>query len=354
MLSRACGLAALVFGLFSSGCDAGQSSLKADLGPKEDPEAVGSDDDVGAEDGLEPTPIELHGHLKVVGTELQDESGDAVQLKGVSSMWLNWEDDGYAEDPTALRWMRNNWKLSVIRAAMGVEPDNAYLAFPEAAKEQVYRIVDNAIEAGVYVIVDWHAHEAYNHPEEAVAFFSEIAEAYAGVPNLIYETFNEPRGIGWADLKVYHEELVAAIREHDEEAPIVLGTPNFSQDVDHAAADPVDGSNLLYTLHYYACSHRGNLRDKGDAARQLGAALFVTEFGATAADGGLDGEVCLEEAQRWHEWLAARKISWAAWKLDGCEPDSTCLLAPGAPVEGGWTSEYLHGHGLFVRGRMQE
>jgi endoglucanase len=83
-------------------------------------------------------------------------------------------------------------------------------------------------------------------------------------------------------------------------------------------------------------------------------ALFVTEFGATNANGGLDGVVCLDEAQIWNDWLKQRKISWTAWKLDDCEPDSTCLLKPGTPVGGGWTSEHLRGHALFVRGRMQE
>ena len=350
MLARVTAVAAVVFGLFSSGCDAGQSTLSE---PTLDPNDQGTDDDVGAEDNTGATPVELNGHLKVVGTQLQNESGDAIQLKGVSSMWLNWEDDGYAEDATALRWMRNNWKLSVIRAAMGVEPEGAYLTNPEVAKAQVYTIVDNAIEAGVYVLIDFHAHEAYLHQDDAVAFFSEVAAKYAGVPNVIYETFNEPRGIEWPELKQYHEAVVAAIREQDPEGPIVLGTPNFSQDVDKAAEDPVVGTNLLYTLHYYACSHKAGLRQKGDTALGKGLALFVTEWGATDADGGTDGIVCLDEAQHWDDWLNARKISWSAWKLDGCEPDSTCLLKPGAPIDGGWTDEFLHGHGLFVRGRMQ-
>jgi hypothetical protein len=52
--------------------------------------------------------------------------------------------------------------------------------------------------------------------------------------------------------------------------------------------------------------------------------------------------------------MNTHKLSWTAWKLDGCQPDSSCLLMPGAPVDGGWTSQYLHGHGLFVRGRMQQ
>lgn len=345
-------LTLLSFGLFSSGCDAGQSSLA----PEEpgDPSSEGSDHDFGAEDGTAPTPVERNGHLKVVGTELQNQDGEALQLKGVSSMWLNWEPEGYAEDATALRWMRNNWNLSVIRAAMGVEPEGAYLTNPEGAKQQVYTIVDNAIDAGVYVIVDFHDHSAHDKVDEAVAFFSEVAAKYAGVPNLIYEPYNEPKDVAWPEIKAYHEVVVAAIREQDAEAPIVLGTPSYSQEVDKAAADPVAGTNLLYTLHYYACTHKSWLRQKADVAMTRGVALFVTEYGATHADGGLDGVVCLDEAQLWNDWLKQRKISWTAWKLDDCEPDASCLLKPGAPREGGWTNEHLRGHALFVRGRMQE
>jgi aryl-phospho-beta-D-glucosidase BglC (GH1 family) len=349
MVARAALVATLIFGLFSSACDSGKSTL---VSPKGDATNQGSDMDLGSDD-LGPSPVELNGRLQVVGADLRNESGSVVQLKGVSSMWLNWESQAYAEDATALRWMRNNWKLSVIRAAMGVEPEGAYLDNPEVAKAQVDTIVQNAIEAGVYVLIDFHAHQAYLHQDDAVAFFSEVAAKYSGIPNVIYETFNEPRGIEWPELKPYHEAVVAAIREQDAEAPIVLGTPNFSQEVDKAAADPVAGTNLLYTLHYYACSHKAWLRQKGDTALSKGIALFVTEWGATDADGGTDGIVCLDEAQHWDDWLNARKISWSAWKLDGCEPDSTCLLKPGAPVAGGWTDEYLHGHGLFVRGRMQ-
>lgn len=354
MLPRATATAALLFGLFSSGCDAGRSTqVDSDIVPG-DPNDVGSNEDVGAEDGLAPTPVEQNGHLHVSRGQLRNEDGDPVQLKGVSSMWLNWESQPYAEDLTALRWMRNNWNLSVIRAAMGVEPEGAYLTHPDIAKEQVFAVVDNAIEAGVYVIVDFHAHGAHMLQDEAVEFFTEVAAKYAGEPNLIYEPFNEPKGVEWPAIKQYHEAVVAAIREQDAEAPIVLGTPNYSQDVDKAAKDPVEGTNLLYTLHYYACTHKGWLRQKGDVALNAGLALFVTEWGATHADGGYDGIVCTEEAQKWDDWLRARKISWTAWKLDGCEPDSSCLLVPGAPVDGGWTDEYLHGHAQFVRGRMQQ
>ena len=119
---------------------------------------------------------------------------------------------------------------------------------------------------------------------------------------MIYETYNEPTGVTWAQIKPYHEAVVAAIRAVDTDNLIVLGTPNWSQDVDLAAADPVAGTNLLYTLHFYACTHKQSLRDKANKAISMGLPLFVTEFGATPADGGVtksgDNYVCEARDQR--------------------------------------------------------
>lgn len=346
----------LVSAAFTLGCDIGSENELPDLGEIEsrDPYAVGSDIDVGSGDLGVPTPVQKYGRLSVNGTQLVDAAGNPVQLKGVSSMWLNWENDGYAESADALRWMRNNWNLTLIRAAMGVEPAGAYLADPEHALGQVQRIIDNAIAAGVYVLVDWHAHRAHTHTADAVAFFSQISAKYKGVPNVLYETFNEPEDIPWSTvLKPYHEAVVAAIRANDPDAIIVLGTRMWSQGVGEAAQDPLEGRNLMYTLHFYACDH--NFRSQADSALMRGLPIFVTEWGATTADGGTENKpVCLEKAQTWIDWMRARQISWAAWKLDNCPSDTSCLLAQDAPIDGGWTQRYLYGHGPFVRGRIQE
>jgi endoglucanase len=355
MLVRALSCAVLVAG--SSSCDIGQSSRTGGEGgggaAQIDPNDVGSDEDVGAGD-LGPTPVELHGQLQVVGATLQDAQGAPVQLKGVSSMWLNWEEDGYAEDAIALKWMRNNWRLSVVRASMGIEPAGAYLADPEKARAQLETIIDNAVAAGVYVIIDWHDHNAHEHQDQAIAFFTEMAAAYGHLPNVLYEPFNEPMQIDWwMVVKPYHEALVAAIRGIDPDNIIILGTPTWSQDVERAVQAGVEGDNLMYTLHFYACTHTEFLRAKGGVAVKNDIALFVTEWGATHADGGTDGVVCLDEAATWHEWLNGHGISWTAWKLDNCQQDSSCLLTPDAPVAGGWTGQYLKGHAPFVRARMQ-
>ncbi len=302
------------------------------------------------------TPVATHGQLRVQGTHLHDQSGDPVQLKGVSSMWLNYEVDGYAENLAGLRWMRDNWNLEVFRAAMGAGDNdsngpisNGYSQRPDVLRGQVEQIIENAIELGVYVIVDWHSHEV--HGPEARAFFADIAERYGEYPNVIYETFNEPIDQEWlTELKPYHESVVASIRTHDPDNLIVLGTRTWSQDVNEAARNPVGGSNLLYTLHFYTCTHPTPWIIGGSTrAMNNGVAVFTTEWGATTADGGLNASgVCEDTAVEYLEWMEEEAISWAAWKLDNCG-DSSCFLRNGpVPVDGGWTESDLNGHAPLI------
>lgn len=304
-----------------------------------------------------PTPVSVYGKLSVSGANLVDASGARVKLEGMSSMWLNWDAAGYAQSAAGLAWMRDNWKLRVFRVAMGIapesEPNGAYLGNPAKYKEQVNRIVQNAIDAGVYVIIDWHDHEALAHRAEAEAFFREMSMKWGGYPNVLYEVFNEPLQLNWStQLKPYHQALVAAIRENDPDNVIILGTPNWDQDVDVAASSPVTGSNLMYALHFYACTHQAAIRAKAQTARSRGLPMFVTEWGATHADGGVDGLVCEAEARAWHDWLDTNMISWTAWKLDGCK-DSSCMFKDQtAPVDGGWTASVLNGHAPIVIDEM--
>jgi endoglucanase len=300
------------------------------------------------------SPVGLHGQLHVQGTQLVDAKGAAVQLKGISSMWLNWE-DRYSTSKTALQWMRDNWHLTVFRAAMGVEPDNAYLADPEHALTELRQVVHNAIELGVYVLIDWHDHHANQHQPQAVDFFTKIAAEFGSYPNVLYETFNEPEADpDWSkDIKPYHQAAVAAIRAQDPDGVVILGTRQWSQRVDEAAKDPVQGTNLMYTVHFYACDHRQAQRDLAQQAYDAGLAIFVTEWGATPADGGASSPtLCTDEAQLWHDWMNERKIGWAAWKLDGCGDTSCLLKSEDAPVDGGWTDQWLNGHAAFVVQRL--
>src|SRR5690606_33647678 len=97
-------------------------------------------------------------------------------------------------------------------------------------------------------------------------------------------------GVDWSrDVKPYHERVIGAIRAVDPDNLVIAGSPSWSQDVDLAAADPLAFDNLAYTLHYYAGTHRQELRDKGDAALAAGQTLLITEFGTVEATG--DGPI---------------------------------------------------------------
>lgn len=336
-----------LFALSSLGCDPGS--------PEPDADGCGAGCDWAPSGDVPPagSPVEAHGQLAVADGQLVDQNGDPVQLRGVSTMWLNWENGGYSQSREGLRWMRDNWSVSLIRAAMGVEPQGAYLSNPAQAKNEVHVVVQNAIELGLYVLIDWHDHHAEEHLPESQAFFEQFAELYGQYPNVIYEPYNEPLEIGWSDvLKPHHEAMVSAIRAVDPDNVIVLGTPQWSQRVGDAAADPVVGDHLMYTLHFYACTHTAWLREDAEQARAQGLPLFVTEWGATGADGGVDDKsICDAEGQLWHDWMNERKISWAAWKLDGCG-DATCLFRTGTPAAGPFDDAALNGHGPFVRDRL--
>ncbi len=129
--------------------------------------------------------------------------------------------------------------------------------------------------------------------------------------------------------------------------------------MDVAAADPVPGANLLYTVHFYAGTHAKPLRDKILAARARGAAVFVSEWGASSASG--DGGPYLDAAGVWLRFLDEQGISWVNWSLCNKDETSAALeawaplvpdrVAPdGSPV---WPVEQLSASGAYVRARIR-
>jgi endoglucanase len=309
-----------------------------------DPRVDGGDQGIdGGNPGIDAGSRSLDASSSAPLSQLVDQQGTPVHLKGVSSQWLQWEFRPYAESTGGLKYMRDNWKVSVIRAAMGVDASvGGYMVSPASLKQQVEAIIHNAIDLGVYVLVDWHTEQAVIEQDAAVAFFTEMATKYGAYPNVIWEPYNEPKGYAWSQIKPYHEAVVAAIRAVDPDNPIVLGTPNWSQRVDQAAADPVAGTNLLYSLHWYSCTHGQMFRDYAVTAIAQGIALFVTEFGATFSDGGTGSHyfVCEDEANLWFTWMSQNDVSGVAWKLDQCT-DTLCLLNATAPLDGPWPDDKL-------------
>ena len=307
---------------------------------------------------LPPDFVAQHGPLGVVDGRLVDEAGVKVQLRGMSSHGLQWF--GQYMNLDALRWLRDDWGSNVIRAAMYTE-EGGYIQNP-AVKQRVFDTIDAAIALGMYVIVDWHIlndNDPNLHINEAKAFFAEVAQRYPDVPNILYEIANEPNSdpngmarynVTWQQhVKPYAQQVIAHLREYAPKSVVLVGTPTWSQDVDVAANDPLDTYNVMYTLHFYACTHGQSLRDKLSYARSKGIGVFVSEFGTTEATGG--GQVCLPQAGSWLDFLDDDYISWANWSLSTAN-ESSAALTNGASSAGGWRDSNLTTSGAFVRARM--
>ena len=278
---------------------------------------------------IDTSPVAIHGQLAIENGTLVDDAGEPVQLKGMSLFWSQWQPQFYNEE--TVKNLVEGWDIQLIRAAMAVEHEG-YLENPEREVAKIKKVIEAAIDQGIYVIVDWHDHHAEDHLTEAKQFFSEIAEEYGDYPNLIYETYNEPLDVSWSEvLKPYHEEVIASIRQHDPDNVIVLGTPSWSQRVDLAAQDPLKGENLVYTLHFYAGTHGQELRDIAETAIDKGLPIFVTEFGTTDANG--DGPVYEQETREWMNFMQRHNLSWANWSIADKDESSAALVPGTTPSE---------------------
>jgi len=292
--------------------------------------------------------VDLYGQLRVEGSNIIGQNGDSVVFRGMSFFWSQWIDKYYNYD--CIKWLRDDWKCTVVRAAMGIEPDG-YLANPAKEKEKVKTVINACIDLGIYVIVDWHDHNAQEHETEAIAFFKEIASEYGNHPNIIYEIYNEPTQVSWSEVvKPYSEAVIEEIRSIDEDNLIIVGTPTWSQDVDIAATDPIVLKNILYALHYYASSHKQSLRDKATAALGMGAALFVSEYGICEYTG--DGIIDLDEANIWYMFMDDYNLSWCNWSIAD-KDESASALKPGANPRGNWSEEDLSESGKIVREKIR-
>jgi len=289
-------------------------------------------------------PVDLFGNLSVSNNYIVDKNKTKVQLRGMS---LFWSQHGHRYwNESVVKWLLDDWKIDIIRAPMGV--DSAYLDYPDVHKGYVELVVDAAIKHGVYVIIDWHSHYAQNNTAKAKTFFGQMADKYGDTPNVIYEIYNEPMNIGWDQIKTYANAVIAVIRARDPDNLIVVGTPNWSQDVDQAANSPITGTNIVYAFHFYAASHSGLYDKAKNAAAKI--PIMVTEWGTCEYTGS--GRFDANESNRWLGMMKDNKISWCNWSIMYKNETSAALLA-GTSSLGGWTTSQLSESGNFVRNHLR-
>ena len=288
-------------------------------------------------------PVKIHGRLKVEGTQLLDEHNHPYALRGMSLGWSCFWPRFY--NAGTVDWLYKDWNCSVVRAAMGVEPKGGYIQDAAGSVALTEAVVDGAIKSGIYVIIDWHSHHV--NLEEAKTFFGEMAATYHGYPNIVYELFNEPEKADWPEVKAYAEAVIAVIRQKDPDNIILVGCPKWDQEIQKPAADPIKGyKNLMYTMHFYAGTHKQWLRDRTDAAIRAGVPVFISESAGMEASG--DGPIDYKEWQLYIDWMNKNNLSWVTWSVS--DKNETCsVLNPSAGAAGQWKDSDLKESGVKIR-----
>lgn len=294
------------------------------------------------------TPVARNGFLQVKGARLVNQAGQVVALHGVSYGWHNFWPRFY--NPQSVGWLAKDWHVSVVRAAIGVEPKGGYIDDPAAALKAAEAVIKGAIDNGIYVIVDWHSHNI--NLDSAGQFFSYIAQKYHGYPNIIYEVFNEPDEESWPEVKAYAEKIIGVIRQYDPNNVILVGCPHWDQDINLPAKDPIKGyQNLMYTLHFYAATHKQALRTRCEQAILQGLPVFISESAGMEASG--NGKMDYAEWHKWINWADKHHLSWVVWSIS--DKDETCsMLKKSASSLGGWTKNDLKASGIHTKNLLKK
>ena len=286
-----------------------------------------------------------------------------------------------------IEWLRDDWEIQIIRVPIGVTGNSAGcdvlgdkvltgsscmsgVGVGYTGKQFAYKkareVVDACIKHGIYVILDWHTHDITL--PEATEFFETMATEYGDTPNVMYEIFNEPdRGAAkplyqeedWPMIKEYSEEMIAKIRDIDPDNIIMVGTPDWDQRLDLAAADPITQDNkgrpvndIVYVSHFYADSHRDWHRDQVQKAIDADLAVFVTECSNTDASGNSTPNY--GEWNKWMDLLEDNDIGFTKWFI-GEKNEVSAALKQTAPKNGNWDyDDDLTPEGRFARDLIKD
>lgn len=305
----------------------------------------------------EDNPYKAHGKLAVSGTDLVDASGSKFQLKGVSTHGLTWFADFVSKD--TYQYFKDSFGINLVRFAMYTDTGDSYGYCSGGNKSEIEELlgkgVDAATDLGLYVIIDWHIlndNDPNMHIDDAKDFFDRISKKYASYGNVIYEIANEPNGgTTWDSVKSYAETIIPIIRKNAPDAIIIVGTPTWSQDVDVAAADPItDQTNLMYAVHFYAATHKDDLRNKVQSALDSGLPIFVSEFGLCDASG--NGSIDYDQSDAWFDLINDKNLSYAAWNISN-KAETSSLFDSSCTKTSGFTDDDLSDSGRYIKEKIE-
>lgn len=340
------------------GCSGGDGDLRPSDGSDSDSDTdtdtdADSDTDTDTDsDGDYDGYVGDHGRLGTNGKDIVDAHGEKIQLKGFSLFWSMWQGSFFNSE--VVHYMAEEWNNTLIRAPLGIENNNGdagyvYMDEDERAKhlQMVENVIEGAIEAGIYVIIDFHDHNAHQHVDLAKEFFTYMAKKYGHYPHVIWEIWNEPPyGMEWSVVRDYAvNDIIPIIREHSDNL-ILVGCPDYSFNINKVRDEPIDEDDLAYSFHFYV-SHASHpivvAKAYLDALHGDDLPVFVSEWGLEVTNndsyegGGNYMNTPVDDAKvgPWMDWMDENNLSWAMWSLSA-KAEPSAILSTTASDTGNW------------------
>lgn len=293
--------------------------------------------------------------LSVVGGKLVNSEGRAIRLQGVSTHGLAWY-PMYVNKGT-FQYFRDDWGANVIRLAMYTQEYGGFCS--GGNRDELISLLDKGIaaagELGMYVIVDWHILSDGNpqiHQSEAIEFFDYMTKKYSKYSNIIWEICNEPNGSNWdTQIKPYAEAVIPVIRANDPDSVIIVGTNTWSQDINDAMRNPLAFDNIMYAFHFYAGTHKDNLRNRVNECVASGLPVFITESSITDASG--NGSCDIASANQWKSVIENNGLSFIEWSISNKAESSAIFRPECTKTEGGYTESDLNESAQWYRNVMR-
>ncbi len=304
----------------------------------------------------EDSPYAAHGKLTVTSSGIVDANGDDFQLKGVSTHGITWFPQYVNEDTFA--YMKEGMGANAVRLAMYTDTGDSYGYCSGGDQEEIKALIDTGVSAatdlGMYVIIDWHILNDGNpntYLDEAKEFFEEMSKKYAGYGNVIYEIANEPNsGTTWSQVKSYASKIISIIHKNAPDAVIIVGTPTWCQDIDVVAADPLTGvDNVIYSVHFYAATHKDDLRSKVKSAISSGLPVIISEFGMCDASGS--GSIDYDSSDAWFELIEKYHLSYMCWNFSN-KAETSSLISSSCTKVSGFSDSDLSASGKYLKEKM--
>ncbi len=302
------------------------------------------------------------GRLKLVGNQLCSESGQPIQLRGWSThgSWFM----GCYDDKSDFEKMKNEGANLARIAQYVTEGDGVN-------KQWVKNCIDYTAELGMYCLVDWHILKPGNPNASGYSgygdFFREMTQYVKdkGYTHVLWEICNEPNEDTegapaafhnvWEWVKKYAQNVLPIIAQNDPNGIVIVGTPQWDQDVTCAFQDPIEIQDsfkdlqLMYSFHHYAADQQRYLGILSGAAAFV--PVFISEWGLSShtGDSGVDTKAAdhmLLVANGKN--LGGQIISWANWSWSDKGESS------GTFTGGGYGNMSFSEAGNYVKGALKK